>query len=95
MHKDTATGDVVVTKNEAGQIVAVTRQDEDGRILSVIAECAAPAREPAQLLTEAEIHSLIATLSDWKKYTPLQLYALTQRAFAKKNIGRDLSRVEE
>lgn len=31
------TGDVVVTKNEAGQIVAVTRQDEDHRILSVIA----------------------------------------------------------
>jgi hypothetical protein len=31
-------GDVVVTKNEAGQIVAVTRQDEDGRIIEVIAQ---------------------------------------------------------
>lgn len=31
-------GEVVVTKNEAGQIVAVTRQDDDGKILSVIAE---------------------------------------------------------
>lgn len=35
-------GDVVVTKNMAGQIVAVTRQDDEGRILSVIAESAAP-----------------------------------------------------
>lgn len=31
-------GHVVVTRNEAGQAVAVTRQDDDGRILSVIAE---------------------------------------------------------
>lgn len=31
-------GHVVVTRNEAGQAVAVTRQDEEGRILSVIAE---------------------------------------------------------
>ncbi|WP_442256106.1 hypothetical protein ACS0OT_07120 [Stenotrophomonas maltophilia group sp. RY12688] len=31
-------GYVVVTRNEAGQAVAVTRQDDDGRILSVIAE---------------------------------------------------------
>lgn len=31
---------IVVTKNEAGTIVAVTRQDDDGRILSVIAESA-------------------------------------------------------
>lgn len=30
-------GQIVVTKNEAGQIVAVTRQDEDGKILKVIA----------------------------------------------------------
>ena len=36
-------GDVVVPKNEDGQIVAVTRQDAEGRILSVIAESAAPA----------------------------------------------------
>jgi len=31
-------GDVVVSWDEQGQIVAVTRQDEEGRILSVIAE---------------------------------------------------------
>lgn len=35
-----ASGEVVVTRNEAGQIVAVTRQDADGRVLSVIAESA-------------------------------------------------------
>ncbi len=31
-------GHVVVTRNEAGQAVAVTRQDDEDRILSVIAE---------------------------------------------------------
>ncbi len=31
-------GHVVVTRNEAGQAMAVTRQDDEGRILSVIAE---------------------------------------------------------
>jgi hypothetical protein len=31
-------GEVVVTFTEDGRIVAVTRQDEEGRILSVIAE---------------------------------------------------------
>lgn len=35
-------GHVVVTSNEAGQAVAVTRQNDEGRILSVIAEFAAP-----------------------------------------------------
>ncbi|WP_442256128.1 hypothetical protein ACS0OT_07255 [Stenotrophomonas maltophilia group sp. RY12688] len=35
-------GYVVVTRNEAGQAVAVTRQDDDGRILSVIAELGPP-----------------------------------------------------
>ena len=87
MHKDTATGDVVVTKNEAGQIVAVTRQDEDGRILSVIAECAAPAREPAQLLTDAEIEEAVYRPHD----TFVGYEQRIQHAFAKKNIGRDLS----
>ena len=33
-------GDVVVTTDDAGHIVAVTRQDEEGRILSVIATSA-------------------------------------------------------
>ncbi|EMM6198933.1 TPA: hypothetical protein ACRNCK_001176 [Pseudomonas aeruginosa] len=31
-------GEVVVTKNESGAIVSVTRQDKEGRLLSVIAE---------------------------------------------------------
>ncbi|KRU69639.1 hypothetical protein AN449_02580 [Pseudomonas aeruginosa] len=31
-------GEVVVTKNESGTIVSVTRQDKEGRVLSVIAE---------------------------------------------------------
>lgn len=31
-------GEVVITKNEHGNIVAVTRQDDDGRVLEVIAE---------------------------------------------------------
>lgn len=31
-------GEVVVTYNENGQIVAVTRQDEDGKVLKVIAQ---------------------------------------------------------
>lgn len=35
-------GHVVVTRNEAGQAVAVTRQDDEGRILSVIAEFESP-----------------------------------------------------
>lgn len=37
LHADVK-GEVVVTKNESGQIVAVTRQDEEGRILEVIAQ---------------------------------------------------------
>jgi len=35
-------GHVVVTRNEEGQAVAVTRQDDKGRILSVIAEFTPP-----------------------------------------------------
>lgn len=31
-------GHVVVTRNEAGQAVAVTRHDDEGRVLSVIAD---------------------------------------------------------
>jgi hypothetical protein len=38
---------LVVTKNESGQIVAVTRQDEDERIVEVLAE-SAPATAPKQ-----------------------------------------------
>lgn len=38
-----APGKVVVTKNEAGQIVAVTRQNDEGQIIEVIAESAGAA----------------------------------------------------
>lgn len=48
-------GDIVVTRSEDGQIVAVTRQDEEGRILSVIAESAQPAAQPLTPLTDEEI----------------------------------------
>ncbi|MBO0943536.1 hypothetical protein J1N44_17925 [Acidovorax temperans] len=47
-------GEVVVTKDEDGQIVAVTRQDDEGHILSVIATCdpaeqqAAPKAAPGE-----------------------------------------------
>ncbi|PZQ69583.1 MAG: hypothetical protein DI563_19380 [Variovorax paradoxus] len=37
-HHAAPAGEVVVTKNSTGQIVAVTRQDEEGRVLSVIAQ---------------------------------------------------------
>lgn len=39
-------GEVVVTKNDEGQIVAVTRQDEDGQILKVIATNDKPNQNP-------------------------------------------------
>lgn len=42
------TGEVVVTKNPAGAIVAVTRQDADGRVIEVIAE-AAPSQQSAEV----------------------------------------------
>lgn len=50
-------GDVVVTKTADGQIVAVTRQDEEGHILSVIAE-SAPRKHDARTV-EAMAEQLI------------------------------------
>ncbi|MBH1878173.1 hypothetical protein I5W23_06790 [Stenotrophomonas maltophilia] len=55
-------GHVVVTRNEAGQAVAVTRQDDEGRILSVIAELEAPegyVLVPVELVTAIEDLTLI------------------------------------
>ena len=46
-------GEVVVTKDEGGQIVAVTRQDDEGRILSVIAT-SDPAEQQATKETSGE-----------------------------------------
>lgn len=37
--KNRPEGEVVVTKNYLGEIILVSRQDEEGQILSVIAEC--------------------------------------------------------
>lgn len=48
-------GHVVVTRNEAGQAVAVTRQDDEGRILSVIAEFEQPERSDQSLLELAAV----------------------------------------
>ena len=66
-------GEVVVTKTATGQIVAVTRQDEEGRILSVIAESAPqptqsvpPAgREP---LTHEQITAAAKKLAECMEY---------------------------
>ncbi|WP_407334467.1 hypothetical protein [Pseudomonas aeruginosa] len=44
-------GEVVVTKNESGAIVSVTRQDKEGRVLSVIAES-----QPSPVPTEGFTH---------------------------------------
>ena len=47
-----ARGEVVVTKNESGQIVAVTRQDGQGQILSIISEAAQPEPLFAELIAK-------------------------------------------
>ncbi|HCF4141272.1 TPA: hypothetical protein NIE10_006461, partial [Pseudomonas aeruginosa] len=53
-------GEVVVTKNESGAIVSVTRQDKEGRVLSVIAESATLTAQAEQ--AEAEGSEIVATL---------------------------------
>jgi hypothetical protein len=62
-------GEVVVTKNEQGQIVAVTRQDADGRVLSVIAE-STPTPAPASAKVAdggGELAEFISSLSGLKR----------------------------
>ncbi|MBG6271506.1 hypothetical protein I5I11_16280 [Pseudomonas aeruginosa] len=51
-------GEVVVTKNESGAIVSVTRQDKEGRVLSVIAESATLTAQAEQ--AEAERPEVVA-----------------------------------
>ncbi|HCG0175201.1 TPA: hypothetical protein NI942_003254 [Pseudomonas aeruginosa] len=51
-------GEVVVTKNESGAIVSVTRQDKEGRVLSVIAESATLTAQAEQ--AEAEQPEVVA-----------------------------------
>ncbi|EOX9020342.1 TPA: hypothetical protein ND688_003195 [Pseudomonas aeruginosa] len=53
-------GEVVVTKNESGAIVSVTRQDKDGRVLSVIAESATLTAQAEQ--AEAERPEVVAVM---------------------------------
>lgn len=43
-----AEGQIVVTKTEGGAIVSVTRQDEEGRILEIIAQDTQPAQQEGQ-----------------------------------------------
>ncbi|MFA1238673.1 hypothetical protein ACCC84_10120 [Serratia odorifera] len=52
-------GEVVVTRNEHGDIVAVTRQDVEGRVIEVIAESNAP---PAPVVPD----ELVEELGTWK-----------------------------
>ncbi|MEQ6852383.1 hypothetical protein V4W33_30695 [Pseudomonas aeruginosa] len=51
-------GEVVVTENESGAIVSVTRQDKEGRVLSVIAESATLTAQAEQ--AEAERPEVVA-----------------------------------
>lgn len=71
-------GEIVIAKNEDGVIVSVTRQAEDGRIISVLAESAAPVvREPltsdqfADIVAEASIAADLAA-------SPLKLLAFAR-----------------
>jgi hypothetical protein len=61
-------GEVVVTFNMQGQIVAVTRQDQEGRILSVIAESAE--RIPVAWMRGEHTPSD----SQWGYYSPMKCY---------------------
>jgi len=54
-------GEVVVTKTEDGQIVAVTRQDDEGHILSVIATCDPSEQQAQPGAIYAELHEPDAT----------------------------------
>ena len=58
-------GDIVVTRNDRGLIVAVTRQDAEGRILSVVATNPQYVIEPPPLpegVSEEDVRGLIERL---------------------------------
>ncbi|WP_447898033.1 hypothetical protein [Stenotrophomonas sepilia] len=71
-------GHLVVTRNEAGQAVAVTRQDDEGRILSVIAEfeiprgyVLVPVEPTIEMLVdghESEPDEFFSKPEDWLEY---------------------------
>lgn len=75
-------GDVVVTTNEAGDCVAVTRQDADHRVLSVLWERpqvdAPPAAVPEGMVlvprepTEAQWSGLARSIMMWLDFDPSQ-----------------------
>lgn len=76
-------GHVVVTRNEAGQAVAVTRQDDEGRVLSVLAEFEAPegyVLVPAEP-TEAMIEASMIRVELAKRCGPGTLKVLGARAW--------------
>ena len=52
-------GDVVVTRDSWGEIVAVTRQDSEGRIFSVIAEKFTAQEEHDHWIKVSRIHAAI------------------------------------
>lgn len=54
-------GEVVVTKDENGTVVAVTRQDEEGQILSTIWE--APTRPPDYARLAGELEGIARALA--------------------------------
>lgn len=60
-------GEVVVTKNEAGQIVTVTRQDEDGRVLEVIAESLA---QTVRVTDEDTLRRILSPFVTDRSYVP-------------------------
>lgn len=64
-------GEVVVTTTQQGQCVAVTRQDEEGQILSVIWEAKQPQDEQEPVWT----HSQTGALECWKN----PLYSMSDR----------------
>lgn len=81
-------GHVVVTRNEAGQAVAVTRQDDEGRILSVIAEFEAPDGyvlvpvEPTEEMLDAGRAAVMAEHCAGPKWTPRQHFEASGRSTA-------------
>ncbi|WP_372483809.1 hypothetical protein AB9H29_12225 [Stenotrophomonas sepilia] len=81
-------GHVVVTRNEAGQAVAVTRQDGDGRILSVIAEFEAPQGWIEQHERDSrELRSLCAARDEARKERDIAKNQLTRMRAALEKIA--------
>ncbi|MEN6682213.1 hypothetical protein ABFC53_07855 [Stenotrophomonas pavanii] len=84
----TAEGHVVVTRNEAGQAVAVTRQDDEGRILSVIAELETPEGWVEQHERDSrELRRLCAARDEARKERDIAKNRLTRMRAALEKIA--------